>query len=244
MKNRKLFLSLIIFLCLGSLSSVLYAAKPVSRRTGLYQARKGSAAKDNVSLAIDALYYYGDMEVQGFALKRPNGGNFGVNAALSYHQAVARQIKMRYSLAGGFLEGNNSKYEANTTTGVPRGFKSGLASAAVGVEWYPVDNYGFYLYAGVLMQYSYINYDFGAALGGVEHSFLPMIPLEAGYNFDVAPGWKIGVHLGFTQGLIDVDGFNLDAYPQAGKLGDSPANKFPDGYLQFGLTISYSWLEY
>ncbi len=242
MKGRELFFGLVVLMCLALLPNELVAQERASRRTGLHGARLGGMAKDNVSLAIDGLYYYGDMEVAGFALSAPYAGNLGVNASVSYHQAVARQIKMRYSLGGGFLQGNNAKYDHETYDS-PRDFRSGLASAAVGVEWYPIDKKGFYLYAGVLMQYSYITYDIHDDKG-VEHTFLPMIPIEIGYNFDVTQEWRIGVHLGMTQGLIDTPGFNLDAWPQEGKYGNSPANKFPDGYLQLGLTISYSWLQY
>ncbi len=241
MKSRELFFGLVVLMCLALLPSELAAQRQVNRRTGLYGERIGTAGRDNVSVSVDGLYYYGDMEVAGFSLKAPHLGNFGVKASANYHQSVARQVKMRYSLGGGYLQGNNAKYEQKGDS--PRDFHSGLVSAAVGVEWFPIDNAGFYLYAGVLMQYSYVTYDI-MGYQGVEHTFLPMIPLEIGYNFELTPEWHLGVHVGMAQGLIDIPGSNLDAWPQEDKFGNSPENKFPDGYVQLGLTVSYTWNKY
>ncbi len=232
MQSSKIFLKIIVVGCLSMLSTALYAAnfngsrsRP-SMRTGLYQKR----LHGYVSFAADALYYYGDIE-GGNALLDPNVGNMGAGGVISYHHAVAQQVKMRYSIGGGWLQGDDQKKEGQ------RSFDAYYARVAAGVEWYPIAQQGFYLYAGILVQYNHVVASYLQAPNDKPYTFLPMIPFEVGYNFKVADSWQVGVHIGIAQGMIDTQRLSLDAFAQ-GKGG------LPDGHCQFGVTIAYGWDKY
>ncbi len=250
MKSREIIVGLIAIICLGLVPSTAYAAKPAvydlvwtkkaNKRTGLYVSKVNTIA-DNLSLHLDGLYYYGDMEAAGISLAAPNLGNLGFGATINYHQGVTPYIKMRYSVGAGFLQGDNQHYSAYVAT--PRAFQSAFGRAAFGVEYYPIRHKGLYLYLGLALQYSYISYDIHS-IEGNEHSVLPMIPFEIGYNFEVGKSWHIGVHAGIAQGLLDMPNSNLDAWPsETGGFGTSKVNRFADGYFQLGISLTYSWHE-
>ncbi len=202
-------------------------------RNGLYSS-KSRALGENFSVAIDGLYYYGDMEVAGFSLKSPTWKNLGAHLSANYHQDVLPALKVRYTLGGGYMRGDNEK--AKTTT---RTFYAYNAKAAVGVEWYPIFKAGFYIYAGVALQYSNVHYDvYGES--GTDHTFLPMIPIELGYDFHLNQDWCLGIHLGVSQGLLDINKINLDGWPSE-NFGNSNLNKWMDGYMYLGVSVSWSW---
>ncbi len=246
MKSRKFIVSVIAIVCLGLIPSSLYAAKPAAyelvwsrkanKRTGLFVTKVNSIA-DNFSLSVDGLYYYGDTEAEGISLAAPNVGNIGFLVSANYHQGLTPYIKMRYSLGAGFMQGDNRLYKDISST--TRSFQSGVGRLAAGVEYYPIRYAGLYIYAGLALQYNFVSYDI---LGneGNEHTVLPMIPIEIGYNFKVGDSWRIGIHAGVSQGLIDIPNSNLDAWPQE-NFGNSKKNRWADGYFQLGITLSYTW---
>ncbi len=248
MKSREFIVSLVVLVCLGFAPSALFAAKPAAydlvwtkkahKRTGLYVSKVNTIA-DNLSLHIDGLYYYGDMEVNGMSLAAPNIGNLGFSATVNYHQGVTPYIKMRYGIGAGFLQGDNGHYAGNYES--PRAFQSGFARASMGVEYYPIRHKGFYIYAGLALQYSYIDYDI-LGHAGIEHAVLPMIPIEIGYNFKLGKSWNLGIHAGVAQGLLDMPHSNLDGWPSE-DFGTSKYNRFADGYFQLGISLTYSWHE-
>lgn len=124
------------------------------------------------SLTVDALYYYGDVENRGFALF---GGtllleNWSMLGKFSFTHRVGRYTHLRYSLAGGFINGSNEKY-ADKLAGTDkplsyRSFHSWVVNGSFGAEVYPIPDIGFYLYAGVLFNYSHVSYTHWKTLHG------------------------------------------------------------------------------
>ena len=210
------------------------------------------------SLTLDALYYYGDVENRGFAVF--NGPLFLDNLSglgkFNFTHRVGRYTHLRYTLAGGFINGSNEKY-ADQAAGTDkplsyRSFHSWVVNGSFGVEVYPVQHIGLYLYAGVLFNYSRIEYSHWKTLHGEMDAYLPMVPFEIGYAFRMSDNWFINVHLGWTQGLCDKDGWSLDAFPHMhvdkdgtertiGLAPSSYVNKMADGWFSLGITISYTW---
>ncbi len=230
------FLPTLVFAEPSSKSNVSWSSS-MNRRTGLYSSK--SSLMQSLTVSIDGLYYYGDMEGTGFSLRSPSADNLGFGITANYIQGIAKQLNARYSVGGGFSQGSNAR-AVGAGSSLLREFSSGNGKIAAGVEWYPVPKAGFYLYAGVALQYNCVTYN---TLGytGVEHTFMPMIPVEIGYNFSIADHWLVGLHIGVSQGLVDVPHMNLDAWPIKDMFGNSPYNKWSDGYLQFGISIGYDW---
>ena len=238
--------------------------KNASSHTGRYTT-KGTTVAHAISLTLDAAYYYGDVENRGLAVA--GGPLFADNicgmAKINY-SPVASILNIRYSLGGGVLRGNNEKYADKLyTTENPlsyRKFQSWILNGAVGVEIFPIADAGFFIYAGVMFNYSNVTMDYGKDAPGSDwkynwknNSFLPMIPVEIGYQFKLKKSWLMNVHVGIAQGLGDNQTLNLDGYPHdlkergtgtaagmSGTMG-TPTKQWWDGWFNVGITISYSW---
>ena len=232
-------------------SRVAHDDKPVwgkkaSRQTGLYTIRNRSVAS-GVCLNLNAMYYYGDIDmldqafVHGF---QPQTLSVGGGLHFGYMHPMGRFCNWRFTLGGGFMHGNDSARYTIKDSGekIPAGkglFKSGFGEANVGIEFYPFPRAGFYLYAGLGVAVSYIQYDFYKTKipKGNTVSVLPMLPLEIGYNFYLGRSWFLGVSVAVHQGLMDIAHANLDAWP----LESTSVFQWGDGYFQIGLSISYRW---
>ncbi|MBR1809669.1 MAG: hypothetical protein IJ776_09830 [Paludibacteraceae bacterium] len=274
--SKKLSVLLLQVLLLGATAFVnaepvpynkpdLVWTKSANSRTGRY-ITKGTSVAQAISLTLDAAYYYGDVENRGLALA--GGPLFADNicgmAKINYSQPVASMLNIRYSIGGGVLRGNNERYaDKMYATDSPlsyRKFQSWILNGAVGVEIFPIPEAGFYIYAGVMLNYSNVRMDYGKSAPDGDwlynwknNSFLPMIPVELGYQFKLKKSWLMNVHLGFAQGLGDTETLNLDGYPHdfsgrgsgtaaglSGTMGKSTKQWF-DGWFNVGVTISYSW---
>ncbi|MCM1034397.1 MAG: hypothetical protein NC038_01865 [Paludibacter sp.] len=257
MKSRRLFLGLLI---VGSMvfPAVTHAANPSQRdkkevvwtkkankRTGLYT-KQNSAIANGLTLSFNALYYYGDVDLNGIAM---NGGfqtqnvTFGGAAAFAYTMPAGKHTNWRFAISAGALKGDNSHAYPDHY----RKFNSVFGEASVGVEWYPFSQAGFYLYGGIALTYSHIKYDFMSAKGNA-NSILPMIPLEIGYDFKLGRSWGLKINVAAHQGLLDTPHCNLDAYPMESSqnqngvsFGRGGGNKWADGFFQIGLSLTYRW---
>lgn len=240
--------------------------KTVDSRSGRYVSKSGSVFP-SVSLTLDGAYYYGDNENPGFAwLKQPSlVENIGGMAKLNYSQPITSLLNIRYSVGGGLLRGSNEKYAdkvfATDQQTTYRKFQSWILNAAVGVEIFPIPDNGFYIYAGILFNYSNVNTHYGKLSPETDwlfnwnnNSFLPMIPIEVGYQFSLNNNWMMNVHIGISQGFGDTDVLNLDGFPHkfpdeirgtgsfAGYRADgTTTGRFFDGWFNVGITFSYSW---
>jgi len=218
-----------------------------NRQTGLYTIRNKSVG-NGFCLNVGALYYYGDVDmldqafVHGFQTQNLSIGG-GVH--FCYLHPLARFVNMRFSLGGGYLHGNDS---ARTETRIVKGkeisaskghFSSIFGELDAGVEFYPFPRAGFYIYAGLGLAVSYINYNFenyGIEPGNTV-SLLPMLPVEIGYNFYLGGSCFLGIWAACHQGLMDMGKSNLDAWP----LESSAKFQWGDGYFQLGISFSYRW---
>ncbi len=268
MKRHLLISILALVLGLGYSGSLMAEAKPNKgnpqqktqvrrswRKTpdahGLYSTRNSSVAQ-GITLTGNALYYYGDVDMLGVAFKegfQKQNLSVGGSVIFSYLHPLANSANWRFSLSGGYLHGNDSARYALTTdpvtgqevqTQMGKGsFKSGFGELAAGIEWYPFPKAGFYIYAGLGLNLSVINYDFTRSDRGEGQvvSVLPMLPVEIGYNINLTHGFFMTVMASVHQGLLDVPNSNLDAYP----LTKSSRFQWGDGYFMLGLSFSYRW---
>ncbi len=259
MKNRNIFLSFLVLVCLVGFPSVISAAEPgndyvwssrPSSHSGLYAHHSAFSSLHGLRISIDGLYYFGDMEAEGFSLGRPNVNNMSSGVTVSYIQPLS-VVNMRYGIQAGWLHGNNSKADANGESygGKQRSFNSWFIRPAIGVEWYPFSRLGLYVYGGVGVAISCVDYYVLANYSSQRENsgenafhFLPMIPLELGYNFKLGKGNELNIHLGGSFGLVDSPSMNLDGWATPDGLdGTSDANKFTDGYLELGIAYSFNW---
>ncbi len=233
--------------------------------------------------ALDGLYYYGDAEpIQKMPLgEYLNIGNLGGAFTVSFLQPVHQQVAMRYSIGAGLLRGDDmhmfqldkykhvvpSKVTGKDSVYYERNahgeFNNIFVKAAVGAQYYPILGSGFYIYGGVQLNASFIQYNYGPYIdkkttkqafqysneGDKRYMTLnPQLSLELGYEFQVTEKCQVGVHLGADIGFIDTYiekgdgtsiGMSLDARPslEAGKFGADMA----DGYGFIGVSITYDW---
>lgn len=219
---------------------------------GLYSTRNKSVAQ-GITITGNALYYYGDVDMRGVAFKEGfQKQNLSVGGSLifSYLHPLKNSANWRFSLSGGYLHGNDSaRYDMviDPTTGdetqkwIGKGeFKNGFGELAAGIEWYPFPKSGFYLYAGLGLNVSVINYNFteSGRSAGQMVSVLPMLPLEIGYNINLTHGFFMTIMASVHQGLLDLPHCSLDAWP-LDKSGSN--NKWGDGYFLLGISFSYRW---
>ena len=251
MKNR-LSIIAVVAVCLSTLgSSAVFAQaykKPdvvwtqnMNGRTGLYT-HKTSAVAQAMSLTLDAVYYYGDMEKGGINGIHPE--NIGGVAKINYAQPLNEFFNLRYSIGLGYLRGDNSNYLGEDEPADRlRSFNSLIAQASVGAEFFPIPGAGLFIYAGVLLNYSHPHQTYtsrGTLYNRETNCFLPMIPIEIGYQFNLTRSWLMNVHLGVVQGVCDVDVFSLDGWPINMNIPHTE-NKWADGYFNIGITLAYTW---
>ena len=248
---------------------VVWSSKP-SQKSGLYTT-KNFFVSHGVSLNVNAMYYFGDVDNEGIAF---NGGfninnlSYGGSLVLGYTMPASAHCNLRYTLMGGTIHGDNeSKFSRLTPPRDDyRRFKAILIQPAFGVEIYPFSQAGFYLYAGVAVTASIItNYDFYYYRGndrrevkGSTFGILPMAQVGLGYNWRLSESWALGVEFMIQEGLVDLHYMNLDAFPMAAsqnsdgvEIGGTKLtyiNRYGqktihwnDGWFQLGLTISYRW---
>lgn len=224
----------------------VWGKKP-GANNGLYTIRNQSVAS-GVCLNLNAMYYYGDIDmldqafIHGF---QPQNLSLGGSLHFGYLRPLGRHCNWRFTVGAGYLHGNDSaRVDTRTVGGVTKRAGKGLFSSIfvegdAGVEYYPFPRAGFYLYAGLGLAVSFINYDFqkyGIEPGSTV-SVLPMLPLEIGYNFYLGGSFYLGISVSVHQGLMDMANCNLDAWP----LKSTSRFQWGDGYFQIGLTLSYRW---
>ena len=220
---------------------IVWGAKQ-NRNTGLYSMRNYFVSH-GVTLNVSALYFFGDVDNEGIAF---NGGwnmnNFSLGGGVSfaYTLPAGNHCNMRFSLMGGTLHGNNElKFsKLNPPRDDYRKFNAVLVQPAVGVQYYPFSNAGFYLYGGV------------AVAGSIK--------LGLGWSWRLTDSWMLSIHAMVQEGLIDTHYMNLDAWPLApsqnsdgvalgnsfGKWTDRYGDEhihWNDGWFEFGISVSYRW---
>lgn len=250
---------------------VVWRSKPGSS-TGLYTTHNYFVSH-GVSLNASALYYFGDVDNEGVAL---SGGfnkenlSYGGGLQFAYNLPAGNHCNIRFGLMGGTLRGNNKVKLDNLD--LPRDdyrkFQSFFIQPAVGVQYYPFSQAGFYIYGGLAATFSIItNFEFWyyqqhvrqpEPLTGKTYGLLPMVQLAIGYSWRLSNSWTMSAELMVQEGLIDTQYMNLDAFPldpSQNSKGVALGNSFGkwtdrygkehihwnDGWFQLGITVSYHW---
>ena len=248
--------------------------KKANKSTGLYTTRNSFVSR-GFSINASAMYYFGDVDNEGVAL---TGGfnkenvSYGGGIQFGYNLPAGNHCNLRFGLMGGTLNGNNKvKFEnLNSPRDDFRKFNSILIQPAVGVQYYPFNQAGFYLYGGIAVAASIItNYEFyyykkvgqereRTLLQGKTFGILPMVQLGLGYSWRLTESWSMGVEIMVQEGLIDTHYMNLDAWPLAAsqnsdrvELGNSFGKwtdrygkehiHWNDGWFQVGICVTYHW---
>ena len=250
---------------------VVWRSKPGSS-TGLYTTHNYFVSH-GVSLNASALYYFGDVDNEGVAF---SGGfnkenmSYGGGLQFAYNLPAGNHCNIRFGLMGGTLRGNNKVKLDNLD--LPRDdyrkFQSFFIQPAVGVQYYPFSQAGFYIYGGLAATFSIItNFEFWyyqqhvrqpEPLTGKTYGLLPMVQLAIGYSWRLSDSWTMSAELMVQEGLIDTQYMNLDAFPldpSQNSKGVALGNSFGkwtdrygkehihwnDGWFQLGITVSYHW---
>ena len=200
-------------------------------QTGLYTT-KNYFVSHGVSLNLGAMYYFGDVDNEGVAFHggfNKNNVSYGGGLSFGYNMPMGNHCNLRFGFLGGTLRGNNKvKFDhLNPPRDDYRQFKSILLQPSVGVQYYPFNAAGFYLYGGLAITASIItNFEFyyyysvpsgrvrsDEPLKGSTFGILPMLQLGLGYSWRLGESWTLGVEFLIQEGLIDTQYMNLDAWP-------------------------------
>lgn len=246
---------------------MMLSAAPNSR-TGLY-ATKNKYVSQGLSVSVNALYYFGDVDNEGMAFAggfNKNNMSYGGSITLCYNHPLGKHVNLKAGLMGGTLAGNNkAKFDQlNPPRDDYRQFRSALVQPFVGVQYYPFAKAGLYLYGGLAVTASIItHFEFYYNSGGSRHmvdgstyGFLPMVQVGLGYSWNLTDTWSMSVEIMLQEGLVDTQYMNLDAWPLAAsqnrdgvELGKTTGtwtnrygkqqNHWNDGWFQLGLSVSY-----
>lgn len=249
-RNISVLVGISLALLLGSVSA--YAGsmprRAVARRGGSYIVNP--RVSQGLDVSVNMAYYYGDIEVLGLFFSEGLYGtqiNWFSNAALAYHHPLGAQCNWRVYAAAGILKGNDYiRPEVQPDRAKHKGaFSSVFGQLGGGVEWYPFYKAGFYLYGGLNLTVSHIDYDYspdyyrmlGDLKTGDKWTYLPMLHLELGYNFLCTNSFLIGLNVSCHQGLADTKHCSLDAWP----VESTTRVQFGDGFFQVGLKMTFNW---
>lgn len=207
------------------------------------------------SFGVGAIYYFGDADAsrgEGFAnsltvIKDMTIHDIGASAFFAYHIPLTDHFGLRAGADLGFLQGNNRRFKSVTdslpgyTGGVAhREFMSAFLQPNIGVDIYPIEQYGLVIHFGIAATASFFlktNYE-GVSdeeLASTTFSVLPMGQFSIGYNWNLTTAWRIGVFGAFKMGFMDMKNVNLDRWP----VRPTNANSWPDGYFEIGVTVNH-----
>jgi len=243
-------------------------------RTGLYTT-KNLFVSHGITMGFNVMYYYGDVDNEGVVFSggfNKNNLSYGGGLYFFYNLPAGNHCNLKFGIMGGTMNGNNKTKLQHLT--VPRDdyrkFNSILIQPAVGVQYYPFSNAGFYLYGGLAVAGSIItNYEFyyyrneGSQkvrdkVEGSTFGILPMVQAGIGYSWRLSDSWLMSAEILVSEGLVDTQYMNLDAYPLAAsqnsqgvELGKSfgtwtdkngmKHTRWNDGWFQVGITVTYQW---
>lgn len=200
-------------------------------------ARK-SVVTRSVSLHAKPLYMFSDMDIFKYAFQDPKyirDIGLGGMVELAYSEPFSKYALVRASVSAGFVKGDASV--RNCPAKGP--YRGAFGELAAGLEYYPLDKQGLYLYAGIGLNMNSITL-FPDEQEKRSFHVLPIVPIEVGYKFRVRNGWYVGAAISGHIGLLDTPNCNLDCY---GDVLDRihPESYFPDGYVSFSLLVAYHW---
>ncbi len=191
--------------------------------------------EQGIALSLDMFYSYDDIDKKGVSTRILS--NWTGGGSFSYYVAMGKGVDFRATLGSGYIHGDHP--DKDGSTGKDH-FWTIFGELDAGVEWYPWLDYGFYVYAGIGCMMNSVTYTYYKEETKGAIKWLPVVPLEVGYTFDIDNNWRIGVHFGGHIGLIDTKECNFDGYPD-NMTPEGVPNETPDGYLILGITFTYRW---
>jgi len=227
MLNHKTLVALIGWLSLLSVFSQGAQAR------GLYGSSRQSMVTSSVSVHLKPLYMFNDMDVFRFALQDAQYAKcvgMGGLLEVAYSKPFSTHALVRTSGVVGYVHGDASVRQ-NPNKGHYRG---AFGEVACGLEYYPFQDYGLYLYGGLGLQINNVTVLPERKQHNSYH-VLPIMPIEVGYKFHVSKRWYIGAAVSGHIGLVDSTWGNMDDY------GDYQESHFPDGYVSFSFLVAYHW---
>ena len=244
--NRKTYIYLtlvagLLLLLPQSAVAQRYYNQNRSYKESVFRSRDGFNS-EQFSFGVNALYYYGDAEVGRINGKLPLVSDFSINninasVFFAYHKPFNEYVGLRCAAALGLLRGDNTS-AVKKYSGMSRKFTSVFLQPAVGVQIYPIENYGLYFYAGVGVALShFIKHQFAGVSEEERPRFavLPMGQASIGYAINLTSTWRMDLHGTFEMGLCDLKDVNLDGWP----VRPSSFNDWPDGWFSVGATFYF-----
>lgn len=228
-----------------------------ARVTNKHSLNEKVSVYHGIVATLSAVYYNGDnIQIPDMIQARNFAEQLGGSLALNYKMTLNVYVSMRFGVQGALLRGDNTKAVNNPNVKNANSihkFQSTVVSPFVGVEVYPIRNYGFFLYAGFGFPVSFINYEHfrNKTYTGSVNGFIPTAQLGLGYNWWLTPDWTLGIEFLGQIGMGDGYTFGMDGWPidQAYNVKpDTPKEnwpndykkaKDPDGWGQLGLVVSY-----
>lgn len=249
MIRRKYFilvvLGLLVFFSDSARAQKYYNQGYRPKLTSVARSREGFNS-EQFSFGVNALYYFGDAEVPRTDGKLPLVSDFSLSninalAFFAYHKPFDEYVGLRCGASLGLLRGDNS-HALEKFPGSKRKFTSVFLQPFVGVQIYPIEEYGFYIYAGVGIAASYfIKHEYAAAQPEEKptFAFLPMGQASVGYAWNLTPTWRMDVHGTFEMGFCDLKGINLDGWPVRPYPKGSKDWFWSDGWFSVGVSFYF-----
>lgn len=217
-----------------------------SNRTNSYGLHtKGKGSGHILTLEFGLNQYFGDVEFPGLAIVDQNSKNWdthtGFYGELSYMIPIQKHVGLRFHVLGGKLNANNFKYL--DAPNQQKEFASFIVEPDVTIEYYPFSEAGrwFYIFGGVGVTYSNINYThFGITEENVNR-ISPTIPIGLGVNIPIGNNFAVGFEVDCHQTLMDNASSSIDGYPFVNPQGEvsGKQSKWADGYFTAGIKLSY-----
>ena len=242
-------------------ASQRFAGRATTTRVS-YEKSGGNKLYHGIVLTAGGLVYSGDVITPGNMFKYGAlGDNIGASIALNYKLTINVYVSMRFGLQYAYLQGSNKKMVDKVNYPFHE-FKSSVIEPFVGVECYPILNYGFFVYGGFGVANSlYKNFTHQSSAEkplyttestGDKVGVVPMFQFGLGYNWWLNQDWTLGVELmgqiGMCRdGKINVGegtNYSIDGWPYKEAFTGNTEKKYddakrPDGWLQLGVVLSY-----
>ncbi len=245
MKNKTLIL-LLILAFVGNVENVSAGSK-LHRYRGTYR----SQTEGNLVIGLGPSYYFGDSENQAKDLgntfmqsTKLTSNSVSANLFIAYELSVYKHLAMRFQLQNHYIRGegyDDPKFSR-------RAFQSYNGAPEVLLEYYPAHltpEYGFYIFGGVGIGFSYINYQNYYTYSGSTYGLTPRGIIGLGYKIFATPAWQFGFEAGARIVFLDEPHWNMDAYPfidpNGGYHGSS--QRWGDGLFDLQFTVTYRFKQ-
>jgi hypothetical protein len=241
--------SIILLLLLAFVGNVeTFAVKTQFHR---YRGTYRSQTEGNLVVGFGPSYYFGDSENQAKDLgntfmqtTRLTSNSVSANLFIAYELPIYKHLVMRFQLQNHYVRGEGY----DDPVWGSRTFQSYSGAPEILLEYYPAHltpEYGFYIFGGVGIGASYINYKNYYGYSGQTYGLTPRGILGLGYKIFATPAWQFGFEAGARFIFLDEPHWNMDAFPfidDKGKYHGS-TQRWGDGLFDLQFTITYRFKQ-